>query len=247
MERSSFRAVLLDFGGTLFSYRSLDGPTVRMLLQATNRLGIGADGADAVRAYRDASREAWGQYLRRPFYLHRDLFRETYKLFAEKLDATPTPEFLDWVHEEQRQVLVDHLELRPGCLETLRALREEGLHIGIVSNIDEDYLEPMMDRADLGDVVHTRTSSEEARSCKPDSRIFHYALEKAGVAAEEALFVGDSPEADVLGAHRVGMQSVLIREDRVPPPGAGAGPSAEPDHVIQELPELIPIVHEREG
>ena len=38
------------------------------------------------------------------------------------------------------------------------------------------------------------------------------------------------------------MPTVLIREEGSEPPGSGAAPSAEPDHVIEELTEILPIV-----
>jgi HAD superfamily hydrolase (TIGR01509 family) len=239
------RALLLDFGGTLFSYSRMNGPTVRLLLRAVERLGVEADAREAIVAYRSGSREAWAEYLPRSFYLHRDLFRETFRRFAEHLGGEPTGEFLDWFHEEQRDLAVEHLELRDGCVETLSQIKAAGIHVAIVSNIDEDYLEPMLERAGIAELIDARTSSEEARSCKPDPAIFHHALEKADARAEEAVFVGDSPEADVLGARKVGMTTVLILDEDAPPPGAGAGPSAEPDHEIRELTELIPIVRGR--
>jgi len=86
------------------------------------------------------------------------------------------------------------------------------------------------------------TSSEEARSCKPDAEIFHYSMRKAGVRPEESVFVGDPPEHDIVGARRLGMQTVLIQSPLAEPPGSGAGESAEPDHTIDRLEELIPIV-----
>ena len=238
----AFEAVFFDFGGTLFSYRRMDRPQVELLLRAVERLGVEADVPSAIRAYRRAGRNSWKTYMQKSFYLHRDLFRDTFRGFAEGLSAEPTEDFLDWLHEEQRDMLLEHLELRDGCVETLTALHADGLHVGIVSNIDEDYLGPMLSRTGIEAWVHARTSSEEARSCKPDPRIFHHALEKSGTDPERTLFVGDSPEADVLGARRVGMPTVLIREEGSEAPGSGAAPSAEPDHVIEELPEILPIV-----
>jgi HAD superfamily hydrolase (TIGR01509 family) len=247
MKRCVFEAVFLDFGGTLFSYRSMERPTVLLLERAANRLELDVPTEEVIEVWRAASQAVWLEYMHRPFYLHRDLFREMYRRFTRALGATASAQFLDWFHEEQLGLAVEYLELREGCLETLRGLREAGLHVGIVSNIDEDFLQPMLERGGLEKEVQSRTSSEEARSCKPDPGIFHCALSKVGVEPGTVLFVGDSPEADVLGAQRAGMATVLIREDGFPPPGAGVGPSAEPDHVILELPELLPIVHGMRG
>ena len=82
-------------------------------------------------------------------------------------------------------------------------------------------------------------SSESARSCKPHGGIFAQALERAGCSPEEALFVGDSRLADVAGANRAGLRSVLLwhRGDRPPPDDE---PHAQ--HVISRIPELLELL-----
>ena len=87
------------------------------------------------------------------------------------------------------------------------------------------------------------TSSEEARSCKPDPGIFHYALAKSGLGIDEVLFVGDSLHHDVAGAAAVGMRSVRIVEDGVRTPLTdGLEVTAEPSYEIRDLTELVDIV-----
>jgi putative hydrolase of the HAD superfamily len=50
----------------------------------------------------------------------------------------------------------------------------------------------------------------EAGLYKPHPGVFHYLLEKAGVPADEALYVGDNYYADVVGARQAGLQPVLF-------------------------------------
>ena len=69
---------------------------------------------------------------------------------------------------------------------------------------------------------------------KPHRMIFETALEEAGVAPEAALMVGDDYEADVAGAHALGMKAVLIRR-----PGQTNGNGCP---VIDELPELLDLL-----
>ena len=47
------------------------------------------------------------------------------------------------------------------------------------------------------------------RSWKPGQAIFRAALDALGVSASEAAFVGDTPEADVLGAQEAGFATVV--------------------------------------
>ncbi len=236
------RAVLFDFGGTLFSYLALGGNTTEMMVDAGRRLGLEPDPAQLAQAYLVGSRAAYERFMAEPFYLHRELFRETFRGMAEHLGQAATPEFLDWFHERQRVTLLEQFVLREGCVETLAALREHGLHVGIVSNIDDDYLVPMLARVGLNDVLDDVLSSEQARSCKPDSRIYELALERAGCRAEEAYFIGDSLEQDIAGAQHVGLKTVLIHEPDGAPPGAGVGAAGTPDHRVTRLADLIPLI-----
>lgn len=237
------RAVFFDFGGTLFSYSDLVGTSFRPILRdAVERLGVDASLKEAGRAYNQASRESFEEFHSRSYYLHRDLFRDTFRRFALALGREPDSDFLDWLYRRQRTLFFDGCELRPGCIETLSVIRDEGIHVAIVSNIDDDYLLPMVEKVGLDHVLDAWTSSEEAGSCKPDGAIFDYSMQKAGVSAEEAFFVGDSSVHDIAGARRAGMQTVLIREAGQSAPGTEDREGAEAHFVIEELAELLPIV-----
>ena len=100
----------------------------------------------------------------------------------------------------------------------------------------------MLERCGLAEKLDAWTSSEEARSYKPDAAIFELALGKAGVTAEEVLFVGDSREHDIAGARALGMHTALIVEQGSVTPGADGLPAAEPHREIGQLAELIPLL-----
>lgn len=237
-----YRAVFFDLGGTLFSYRDVGRWTFGALLASAKKLGADAEGREIGRAYRDASRAANESYIDRPYYLHRDLFRDTFRLFAERLGSEASQDFLDFSEAALREALVGNMVLRSDCLETLRTLKAKGLYLSIVSNIDDDYLMPMVADSGLDAVLDHWTSSEEARSCKPDPGFFRLALEKAGCTAEQVLFVGDSPTHDIRGAKDIGMTAALIVEGDAEPPLQDGRESVPPDYRIQALSELIALV-----
>ncbi len=236
------RAVFFDFGGTLFSYQGVQGRAFYpILLEAVRRLGVEATAREAGRAYRKASAEAFRAYHSKPYYLHRELFEDGFRRFGERLGGSPKADFIQWFYEQQREMFYAACELRADCLDTLRSLRESGCYLAIVSNIDDDYLQPMVERTGLASVLDDWTSSEEARSCKPDPGIFAHAMSKAKLDATRVLFVGDSAHHDVLGASKMGMRTVLIREPGVAAPGNDESDGTAPDHTIEQLAELLPI------
>ena len=124
-------------------------------------------------------------------------------------------------------------------VDTLQALRARGMHLGLVSNIDEDQLAHLLATAGVAPYFDAVLSSEAARSCKPDLGIFAAALGRAGCAPGEVLFVGDTIQQDVAGANRMGLRSVLLwhRDDREPP-----DTEPRPHHVIHRIPEVLDLV-----
>ena len=99
-------------------------------------------------------------------------------------------------------------------------------------------LQPLIEREDLGRYFDHWTSSEAAQSCKPDRRFFEHAIELVGTAPDQVLFVGVSPEHDIVGAAAVGMRTVLIVDGGMPPPLQTGRIQVTPDHVIHALAEL---------
>ncbi len=233
------RAVLFDFGGTLYDYASLQAADCESLIELARWAGVAAEPAAILLAHREAMRRVFRAYLPRRFYLHRDLFRDAVTGMLASFGVQPDPAHLDRYRAGQWERHKRDFALRDGVVETLEALRARGVHLGMVSNIDEDQLEHLLEVAGIRSCFDAAMSSEQARSCKPDPAIFAAALERAGCVAHEALFVGDTIAQDIAGANRAGMRSVLLwhRQDRDPP-----GDDPQPHHVIRRIPEVLQLV-----
>ena len=122
-------------------------------------------------------------------------------------------------------------------LPTLDRLQQTGLKMGIISNWDTP-LHAMVEELGLTpyfDVV-VASHDQRVRSAKPDAAIFEYALNAVGVSPEEAVHVGDSFEADVMGAHTAGIRSILLDRD-----GTQTGRWGETIQTLHALPNLLSI------
>ena len=200
--RHGIRAVLFDFGGTLYDYETLAPAERDSLLELVRWAGVEADADTIQRAHRQALRQVFYTYLPRSFYLHRDLFRDAATGMLERLGAAARPEHLERYRTAQWERHARDFRLREGVIDTLHALRTRRMHLGIVSNIDEDQLAHLLVLAGFTSYFDSILSSEQARSCKPDRGIFEEALRRAGCRPEEALFVGDTIAQDVAGAKK---------------------------------------------
>lgn len=159
-------------------------------------------------------------------------------LRALKADESLAPAMVDYGDD----ALAACTTLVDGAIETLIELREAGLILGMVTNGYIPTQRRKIARHGLDAYLDPIVISEEANAHKPDPRVFRYALEKAGVSAEESVFVGDMPENDIQGALGVGMAAVHIDVQGKWAHLRDAQTAIVPSHRITRLPELIPLL-----
>ncbi len=98
-----------------------------------------------------------------------------------------------------------------GVLEMLPRLQQAGMKMGIISNtfIPGEVLDRHLLDKGLLDFFPVRVYSCNVGFRKPDRKIFRIALKQLGLDPDETMFVGDSIIADIQGANKAGLVSVL--------------------------------------
>ena len=91
----------------------------------------------------------------------------------------------------------------------LGRLRDAGYYLGVISN-SVGTMEEQLGRVNLKPYFRSVLDSAVVGVEKPHRRIFELALETAGVAANQAVFIGDTYSTDVGGARRAGIRGLLI-------------------------------------
>ena len=105
------------------------------------------------------------------------------------------------------QNLPEHNHLFPGAVEVLDKLKERySLHI--ITNGFREVQHFKMRNAGLTPYFSTVTDSESVGVKKPNSLIFEKALFDANCDAAHSVMIGNSHEADVIGALQVGMHAI---------------------------------------
>ena len=231
------KAVFFDFAGTLFDDRALRDAHLGQLRFVAGAAGIEATDAELRAAYRRGMGTAYRAVAARRSYSHRDLFGAAFAATAVTLGGAIDQATADQAVDRQYRATIDGAELRPGCLDALGALRRASIHVQVVSNIDDEQFQPMLDRLGLRTALDAWTSSDEAGSCKPDAAIFHLALAKADVDPDQVLFVGDSVHHDVVGPAALGMRTAWL----APRAGGDLG-DARPDAIIHQLGDVLDLV-----
>jgi putative hydrolase of the HAD superfamily len=110
-----------------------------------------------------------------------------------------------WHHFSQPQAW----QPRPGSRALLADLQGRGLRTGVVSNFD-GRLPAILEGLGLLSHLDAVVLPSDAGSAKPDRRIFDAALERLGVSAAEAVFVGDDAGRDLEGARAAGLAAIDV-------------------------------------
>ena len=132
----------------------------------------------------------------------------------------------------QEWALCQHFLLYEDVPASLEALADNDVLIGLISNSHRS-LEAFQEHFELDGLIDVAVSSSQHGFMKPHPSIFEAALTLAGVAAADAMMVGDSLTQDIDGARRVGMRGVLVRRS-----DTGESTLASDVPIIRSLMEL---------
>jgi HAD superfamily hydrolase (TIGR01509 family) len=95
------------------------------------------------------------------------------------------------------------------ALPAIRRVKAAGLVAGVVSN-SNGRAQALLDGAGLGAELDFVIDSGVVGVEKPDPKIFRLGLERAGVDAHEAVYIGDLYSVDVLGSRAAGLGAILL-------------------------------------
>lgn len=150
------------------------------------------------------------------------------------IDDEPLREEMSVAYQELKSAAV---EVIPGALDTLQALRDGGAKLGLITNGDAEGQRAKVIKAGLEPYFESVLIAGEFGVAKPDPRIFQQTLDNLRVSASEAWMVGDNLYADVGGAQAVGIYGIWVdwRGNGLPD-----NAPAIPDRIIRSILQLYP-------
>ena len=164
---------------------------------------------------------------------------DSYRGFLMALGVRDYLDQMTWelLQSEHSLFAANAATLYEDTIPTLTYLRDAGFKLAIVSNWDTP-LDPLTERLGIAEYFDAIVASHDARvrSAKPDPHIFNYTLAAVGVSAEETVHVGDTYQADIIGAKGVGIRPILIDRD-----GTQVGRWKETIRSLSELPALLSL------
>ena len=245
MTGNLIRAVLFDLGGTLM-YPREPWPAIyeaadRALADFLCARGLVIDCDSFPRELRARLNQ---------YYLQReeDHFETTYSfILRELLDERGCPgvadEVLRGALDKMYEITQANWVIEDDALLTLRLLESAGYRLGLVSNAgDNQDVFQLVERFGLEPYFDFILTSAACSYRKPHPRIFELALAHWGIPAAEAVMVGDTLVADILGAHNAGLYAIHVK--RRARPGRDELELIQPDGEVSTLAQIPYLLSE---
>lgn len=113
------------------------------------------------------------------------------------------------LHSRYYKETTEQLRRLPGARELLEAVAKLELQVVLATSAPDDELAILREVLDSDHLVSTVTSSADVDTAKPEPDIIHVALDRAGVDAQHAVFVGDAVW-DVVACRRAGVLPIAL-------------------------------------
>lgn len=208
-----FKLILFDLGSTLIyskdAWSQIYEQADRALVQVLQQAGIPLE----VRTFTSEYETFLDSYYagRGASSIEKTTFSVLNELLQKKgyqgIPASVLRSALDAMYSITQQ----NWYLEGDAIPTLKTLREQGYHLGMISNTSDDRnVQQLVDRLGLRPYFGMIITSAGCGIRKPDGKIFQLALDFFAIPPDQAAMVGDSLEADILGANQAGIYSILI-------------------------------------
>ncbi len=213
MNKSEITDVFFDLDHTLWDF---DRNSKLAFQRVFVKHKINMDVATFIKVYEPVNFDYWKLFREERVTkqeLRRGRLMDTFKAFKIKLPLT----IIDTLAEAYIEELPLDNHLFDGTKEILDYLSEKYI-LHIITNGFQEVQHLKLDNSGISAYFETVTTSEEVGLKKPNPVIFKKALEKAVTQPQRSIMIGDTFEADILGAEAVGMQTLFYnyRNDNVP-------------------------------
>ncbi|PTM02782.1 MAG: noncanonical pyrimidine nucleotidase, YjjG family [Bacteroidetes bacterium] len=200
---NGIKHVFFDLDHTLWDFDKNSGLTFEKIFKLNN---IDVELKDFLPVYEPINLSYWKLYREEKVTKSALRYGRLKEAF-DQIEVTVEDDIINHLSEAYIEHLITFNHLFDGTFEILDYLKDKyDLHI--ITNGFEEAQEKKMMTSNIRQYFKTVTNSEMVGVKKPNPKIFNFALDIAKTSANESIMIGDSIEADIEGADKIGMDTI---------------------------------------
>jgi len=208
IEMKTYKHIFFDLDHTLWDFESNSGATLQVLFNQFQLADKGVGSFELFRSTYEKHNEKFWERYRKGFVRRAELrWKRMWHTLLEFKVADVA--FAKELSVQYLEMLPSQGKLMPFALDVLDYCVEKNYEIHLITNGFEETQWQKMRTSGIDHYFKQVITSEKSNSMKPKPAIFDYALNAAGATVSESIMIGDSIEADVLGAKLYGMDHVF--------------------------------------
>jgi 2-haloacid dehalogenase/putative hydrolase of the HAD superfamily len=217
-EIKKYKAIFFDFGGTLMDAESDNVAHLHMMKEVIKKYHLSASPEDMLNKYNSFLFTKEMTLLNtdselKSFTPLRESTKRAFRGILAKYNTSPVREDFQWFKKIYFENHKKYVKLFPETFEIIKQIKNnDSIHIGIISDVDNDYMGFQFNTLGITELFDSITTSEEVQIYKPEAKIFQVALKKAGCRGEESIIIGDSYKKDIVGGKNIGMTTIWINK-----------------------------------
>lgn len=231
------KAFLFDMDDTILNYDSVADPSWRQVCETVTPGITGLETEVLFTALKTKSQWFWSdpdRHLRGRLNMLVTRM-EIVSLALKELDIID-PELTREISISYERIRTESITPRPGAIETLRRLRDDGFKLGMITNGSSEPQRGKIDRFGLEPLFDSILIEGEFGIGKPDRSVFQHSLDVLGASPQETCMTGDNLYFDVGGAQDLGILGIWVDWRGT---GLPADATVKPDRTVRYISELI--------
>jgi putative hydrolase of the HAD superfamily len=215
-EIKTYKHIFFDLDHTIWDFDKNAEETLQELYLVYDLPGLGLHSADLfIETYTRNNHQLWADY--HTGKINKQTLREM-RFKKTFLDLGLSPEVIPTQFEDDYVAICPtKTNLFEGAHETLQYLHGK-YTMHLITNGFKESQDLKIKGAGIGKYFDQIIVSEDVGVNKPDPAIFQHALNVAGAEKETSIMIGDSLEADVMGALNFGMDAIYFNPAGLPKP-----------------------------
>lgn len=203
MELREIKHVFFDLDHTLWDFEKNSDLTFQKIF--TNHK-IEVDLVEFLKIYKPLNREFWRMY-REDKISKSELRYQRLKTAFDKVNYAVSDDIINQLANDYIEFLPSFNHLFEGTFEILDYLKEK-YQLHVITNGFEEVQTKKMISSNILHYFDKVITSESVGVKKPNPKVFEYALKVSDASATNSIMIGDSKEADILGALAQGIQAI---------------------------------------